>query len=202
MQRFLVSVLLAVSSASSSAQVISDDAAKLHFVAATKLVYRASAQIFKCLSDARDQEKAKLSAKASSKSGVKSSGKPSERPAVPDLGTATNDLKDAYSEYSALLAGRANAKFYADKREKEVAGAYEHLKLVLAGDWSKVDRIETEGQIAKLNREAIDRLTSRVGKWDKACAAPSSNVDAFVEFVRAKVLLESASTLAEIAWNK
>ncbi len=178
LKRVVVSAFLAISCSTSSAQAISDDSARIHFIAASKLVYRASAKIFKCLSDSRDKA------------------------AAPDLDNAVYDLKDAYGEYGALLNGRATAKFYAEKHDTEATEAFTHLKSVLVGNWSKVNRIETEAQVAQLNQEAINRMLGQVSNWDKACAKPSKQLNVYLDFIKNKILLEKASSLAEIAWNK
>jgi hypothetical protein len=63
------------------------------------------------------------------------------------------------------------------------------------------NKLETEGQVAELNRRSIEILTEVIKGWHGSCSTPFKEKKRYIELIGAKVRVEKASQLGEIAFS-
>lgn len=176
MARTLPLLLLALLGAPFQAQAQTDKTTEL-FRDASTAVIDASALIFECLSAAKKDKTA-----------------PSK------IHDAAKLLKTATDKYETLMGQRGGKEFV---RPKE----HEDLIARISSDFRadpvlKWQGAKTEGEIAQLNYDAIRGLQKTIESWQGQCQIPTRNIQAYVDFIGAKVRVEKASQLAEIAFSR
>jgi hypothetical protein len=109
-------------------------------------------------------------------------------------------LKEASQQYAKLRRERGDKAF----RPK---GADVELTVKLIEDFNQdpqvklSNKLETEGQVADLNKLSIDLLTRVIQGWHGSCSTPFKDRKKYIELIGAKVRVEKASQLGEIAFS-
>jgi hypothetical protein len=109
-------------------------------------------------------------------------------------------LQKASLQYEMLQRERGHKAF-------KPQGADLTLTIKLIQDFSQdpevklSNKLESEGQVAELNRRAIEILTAVIKGWHGSCSTPFKEKKNYIELIGAKVRMEKASQLAEIAFS-
>ena len=175
----LVGVALAACLPHSHAQSISPESASAIFVDASSNVFQATAQVFRCLSEAR------LGRVSNPKS-------------------AEEALERAVMAYKRLADDREGTAFRygSDPAIQSVVG---QVNLMIASspppEWTAIRTLQSEGNVAQLNIDAINALRKQLKAW-KDCQKPSGDLKEYIVFIHNKINLEVVSQTAEIAFKK
>ena len=108
------------------------------------------------------------------------------------LNDADNKLQDAILAYEELRKQRAGKQFQ--------PGDYAEQATRIELELKPGSPIKLEEEVIKINQDEIAGLKAQIAAWHGRCEVPTRNPTAFLALFKAKIRVEQASQLSEIAF--